>query len=255
MPEQYTYKKFRGFTIESNTQYFYDFILSPYIPRDKKELDFALSNGTHRIIEKSGMYYSVEKPDPLSFWYLEHRDLSFAVMLWEMASKNDLRLESILEWHENERQAYIYRFPRDKLDDIDFGRFGKDKKYTPDFILLPHRIENYHPQKLNAKKAVLSYIQQVTSEKIQLYPLVMRFMTNEKEGIQKTLEPTSLLSAMWYQFFLAQAGEIRLKRCSICGKWEDMEGHRESWRKHANCANYDRVRRARLKKKGSLSEE
>jgi hypothetical protein len=53
---------------------------------------------------------------------------------------------------------------------------------------------------------------------------------------------------MWYLFYLACAGEIELRRCAVCGRWEDMEGHRETWSRHANCANYERVKRSRLKK-------
>jgi hypothetical protein len=87
---------------------------------------------------------------------------------------------------------------------------------------------------------------------MRLYPLNIRFEMDEKEEVHKIIAPTSLLSAMWYQFFLAQTGEIKLRRCAICNRWEDMEGHRETWSKHANCANYDRVKRARLRKRGKV---
>jgi len=236
--------------IENNAEYFYDFILSPYIPRDGREAGFELSSGSHRIVERNGMYYRIAKPDPLSFWKLEHRDLSFSVMLWEMAVNGDPRLNGMLEWHEDIGRAYVYLFPRDKLESIDFKRLGKDDDYSPDFVLPPRRIENYHPKRFDAEKTASRYVQQETNRKMRLYPLAIRFEMDEKEEVHKIIEPTSLLSAMWYQFFLAQTGEIDLKRCSICGRWENMEGHRITWSKHASCANYGRVKRAREKKKG-----
>ena len=236
--------------IENNPEYFYDFILSPCTPKDGREADFELSGDVHRIVERDGMYYRIAKPDPLSFWKREHRDLSFSVMLWEMALNDDPRLSGILEWHEDIGRAYVYPFPRDRLESTDFERLGRDDGYSPDFVLPPRRIENYHPKRFEAKKAASRYVQRETNRKMRLYPLTVRFETDENEETHKIIEPTSLLSAMWYQFFLAQTGEVSLKRCSICGRWENMEGHRTTWSKHANCANYGRVKRAREKKKG-----
>lgn len=241
--------------IENNAEYFYDFILSPYTPRDGREANLELSSGARRIVGRDGLYYRIAKPDPLSFWKREHRDLSFAVMLWEMALNDDPRLNGILEWHEDTGRAYAYPFSRDKLESIDFGKLGKDGDYSPNFVLPPRRIENYHPGRFDAKKAALRYVQGETNKKMRLYPLNIRFETGEKEEVRKVIEPTSLLSAMWYQFFLAQTGEINLKRCSICKKWENMEGHRITWSKHANCANYGRVKKAREKKREMAGQQ
>jgi hypothetical protein len=238
--------------IENSTELLYDFILAPYTPRDEQEKNFELSIKTHRIVKKDGLLYRITKPDSLSFWKQEHRDLSFAVMLWEMISNDDPRLNDILEWNGN--RAYAYPFSRDKLDLIDFERLKKDSRYQPNFVLPPRRIEGYHPQKFNAKKAASRYIQQELNKKIRLYPLIVRFETDNKEEVHKIIQPTSLLSAMWYQLFLALSGDIRLRRCSLCKKWENMEGHRETWSKHANCANYDRVKKSRLKKRGKADE-
>jgi hypothetical protein len=51
---------------------------------------------------------------------------------------------------------------------------------------------------------------------------------------------------MWYQLYLALAGEITLRRCSICGKWEDMKEHRASWSKHKKCISYERLEKYKL---------
>jgi len=236
--------------IESNKEFTHTYILSPFIPRSEENLESVCSCGRYRITERNGQYYLISKPDPLNLWKFEHRDLSFAVMLWELASNNDPRLNGIMEWHEDTRRVYAYTFPKEKLEEIDFERFGKDEKYSPNFISPPRRIENYFPQRYDVKKAALRYVLQEAIRKLSFYPLGFELQIDEKEQINKILKPGSLLSAMWYQLFLAATGEIKLKRCSICGRWENMEGHRESWSKHANCANYDRVKRARKKKQG-----
>jgi hypothetical protein len=233
----------------SNARYSYDFILSPYTTGDERGHDAGLSDTAGRVVEKNGLRYQVTKPDPLSFWKQEHRDLSLAVMLWEMASDDDPRLNGMLEWREDTGRVYVYPVPRHRLNEVDFRRMGKDRGYSPNFVLPPRRIENYRPQRFNAKKAALAYVQREINKKMKLYPLTIRFETDERGGIHRIIEPTSLLSAMWHQFFLAQTGEIRLRRCSICGKWENMNEHRETWSKHKNCANYARVKKSRIKKR------
>lgn len=239
--------------VERNEGYEFNFLLSPLSPKDGDTLEAIRSCGRYRAIEKDGRHYVIEKPDPLSFWIQEHRDLSFAVMLWEFASNHDPRLKGILEWCEDTRRAYAYPFDREKLGEVDFEKLGKDKGYSPKFIFPPRRIENYHPQKYDAQIAASRFIQQEINRKLAIYPLETRIEIDERGQHHYVHEPSSLLSAMWFQFSLALAGEIKLKRCSICGRWENMEGHRESWSKHANCANYDRVKRARNKKKGMIS--
>jgi hypothetical protein len=62
------------------------------------------------------------------------------------------------------------------------------------------------------------------------------------------LRPSSLLSCMWYQLALAFKERIKLRRCTICGQWEDMEGHRKNWTKHKQCANNEAVKRYRKRK-------
>ena len=92
------------------------------------------------------------------------------------------------------------------------------------------------------------YIQSAINNKLSEYPLQVKFQIDEYGLLRKTLVPTSLISAMWYQLYLAVIGEIKLRRCAICEKWENMEGHRVNWSKHAACANNERVKRSRGKK-------
>jgi hypothetical protein len=244
-----------GRLIDVDRKYLFMHILVPDDHFTQKEAESIKKAADRRIIEKNERFYFLGKPDPLRFWIEEHRDLSFNVMLWEMALNDDPRLNKIVEHHEDTERVYIYKFPKEKLNEIDFKRFREDDAYSPNFIKPPYRLERYFQRGFDAQKAALRYVQDSINRKLESYPLRVSFQTGENEELHKVIEPTSLLSFMWYQFYLALAGEIQLRRCSLCGKWENMEGHRSTWTKHANCANYGRVRRARLKKRGELEED
>jgi hypothetical protein len=215
------------------------------------------------VSARDGRFCRREKADPLNFWIQEHHALSFAVMLWEMIMINDQRLKSMIDWGHGGRDIYIYKIYRHMLEEADFKRFEEEDSYKIDcsygrILMSPYYQEGdtsvpwgeYFPNgKLDARKTASLYIQVETARKLAEFPLKL-LLKREKGGkLSKALEPTSLLSAMWYQFYLAQAGDIRLRRCSICGRWEDMEGHRESWTRHKNCGNYARVKKAREKKR------
>ncbi|MDR1510825.1 MAG: hypothetical protein LBS53_14465 [Synergistaceae bacterium] len=196
----------------------YDVVFSPYVPKDERE------------------------------WRREHLKLSFAVMLWEMILKDDTRLNGIIEWNEGTKRAYVRPFPKNRLSSMDFER-GEGKIYYPHFMFPSRRIENYRLTSFDAKTAASLYIREEICRKMECYPLALRVETDDMGKIREILEPTNLLSEMWYLFFLAFSGKVKLRRCSVCGKWENMEGHRKTWSKHPNCANYQRVKRARQKKR------
>jgi hypothetical protein len=197
--------------------------------------------------ERGDAVFSPYEPKDEREWRREHLDLSFAVMLWEMILKDDKRLNGIIEWNEDTKRAYVRPCPRDMSGSADFGQ-GENDIYYPCYTLPPRLVENYHPVTFDAKDAASLYIREEICRKMRRYPPVLRFDADERGEVQRTVEPTSLLSEMWYLFFLACTGEIKLRRCSVCGRWENMEGHRDTWSKHPNCANYQRVKRARRKK-------
>jgi outer membrane phospholipase A len=57
--------------------------------------------------------FAVYEPKDEREWRREHLDLSFAVMLWEMILKDDMRLNGIIGWNEDTNSAYVRPFPRD----------------------------------------------------------------------------------------------------------------------------------------------
>ncbi|MDR1481439.1 MAG: hypothetical protein LBI74_02305 [Synergistaceae bacterium] len=174
--------------------------------------------------------------------------------------KKDPLLDGIIEWSKGNRLMIANRFSRGKLKEIDFDKFRSDDAYKLDCNIPQEVMKNIYEgvelpwlpllgHRLDAVRGASLYVQRKITQKLEQYPLKILFRSDSKARLYKTLRPTSLLSAMWYQFYLALTGGIRLRRCSICGRWENMAIHRDSWTKHANCANYNRVKKSRNKKK------
>jgi len=72
-----------------------------------------------------------------------------------------------------------------------------------------------------------------------VYPIVQ----SEEGRLAAYLKPKDLLSAMWLQFYFVLVGEKRIKRCSICGLWEDVTDKTKAWSAHAECAQRERFRK------------
>jgi hypothetical protein len=208
--------------------------------------------------KKGNQFYRRVKADPWLFWRNEQRDLSYTAMLWEMLSNKDPRLNGIIMWAHEGQRIYVYKIKKELLDEIDFEKFRTDEGYliahtiTRDLLLDTRSRDDAwmarycrYPDVTNAASV---YIQSKINQKLSEYPVQIKFGMDEDGTLRKTLVPTSLLSAMWYQLYLAMTGEIRLRRCSICKQWENMETHRNNWSKHASCANNERVKRSRSKK-------
>jgi hypothetical protein len=211
------------------------------------------------LVNRHGQAYFREPADPVDFWYDEYRDLSFCVMLWEMAAKRDPRLDCLFEFRPTKLTTDVRIIKKEELDEIDFEAWKQDREYTGDWDIGYGTVYDIgggvfrKDGSLDGVKVAKAYVQQVITGKLEKYPLFLKFESRNGD-LSKVLVPSNLLSFMWYQLYLAQTGEINLRRCSICGKWENMEGHRSTWTKHANCANYGRVKRARAKRRAQEKE-
>jgi hypothetical protein len=219
-----------------------------------------LVTGFVNVVDGKRLY--ARTTESRQFWYKEHFDLSFAVMVWEFILNNDVdSLRKIVIW-QGQKRAVIMKFRRDTLGEIytrDDGaisyptfdeknnlriNLGFEVLFDADLNMrswAPHRFP--YPDIINPARL---FIQTEVNTKLHEYPLQIALTLNEHGELEKRLYPTSLLSAMWYQLYLALAGEITLRRCSICGKWEDMSGHRVNWSKHKKCISYERIKKYNL---------
>lgn len=225
-------------------------------------LKWANEHGRLINVESTGNDCRV-KSNSLDFWMMEHKDLSFAVMLWEMWSNNDTRLDGFFEWTVEDK-IYVHHINPARLSEIDFEQFKTDQTYraaysiektllynaqNPKSAWIPRFCEN------SAKNAAFIYIQLQICLKLNAYRVRLDIYPPNCGELQERLEASSLLSAMWYQLHLALSGNMQLRRCSLCGKWENMAWHRSTWTRHANCANIIRVRHTRCNKKNEEAKK
>jgi hypothetical protein len=170
-----------------------------------------------------------------SFWLREHRDLAFAVMVWELAARNDEKnLGKIIRWSDRKTGAFVHYAHEGLKPEV---LFNEDiRPWASDLYRYPEVI-----------RPALLYVRKTINEKLQEYPVNIILQIDEEGKVHQRLQPSSLLAAMWYQFNLILVGERKIRRCSICGKWENMEGHRDSWKTHIKCASNKRVERFRKK--------
>ena len=197
--------------------------------------------------------------ESLSFWLHEHRDLSFAVMVWELAANKDVgRLRKIIRWFDRDTKIEICHVKKASLDKLDIDRLSDDN-YRKEHIFGENVLfdRNTHPGSLkhmfrypDVIRPALFYVQKIINRKAREHPLhvVLQFDEFDDQGkLRKQFQPTSMLSIMWYQFYLVVAGDEALRRCAVCGQWENMRDHRDSWKKHKTCASHERVKRFRKK--------
>jgi hypothetical protein len=212
-----------------------------------------------KVVDGKRLY--VRTTESRQFWYKEHFDLSFAVMVWEFILNNDVdSLRKIVIWQGHKR-VVIMKFRRDALDEIhtcDDGAINYptfDEKNNLGFEVLfdaDNNLRSWAPQRFPCPDIINPaklFVQTEVNAKLRKYPLQIALTLNEHGELEKRLYPTSLLSAMWYQLYLALAGEITLRRCSICGQWENMSGHRVNWSKHRKCISYKRIEKYNLNRK------
>jgi len=170
-----------------------------------------------------------------NFWYKEHAELAYATKMWDSWETRDKEsLGEMLRWFR-------------KNTSMELLRLGRRETFFGPKLIRPWAAKLFRfPDILGPAKLC---VEETVNQKLIEYPLRLELIRNEKGDIKKCLRPSSLLSAMWYQLYLVLNGEIKLKRCASCCKWEDMKNHRSNWTKHKNCAIRERVRKCRDKQK------
>jgi hypothetical protein len=188
-------------------------------------------------------------------------------MLWELGSNGDEENLKKMIWRSpDERKILIFALNREQLKIIDMDKVRNDREYREknNVVVVPYYDLD---RDINAWRAEFfatygefevaeSFIVDCIANHQKGYPfralLTVNFETFKKtkhafpsvEWMQ-TFCLESLLSVMYYQLSLALTGKLHLRRCDLCGNWEDMSGHNKNWRRHSTCANAERVRRHR----------
>jgi ribosomal protein S13 len=238
-----------------------------------------------KTIHHSGFIYTLKDgrkgygqlSESSRFWRKEHEDLSFAFLLWELATLRDTEnLKKIVQWDSVNPRVIVCKTQKQRLSamnadvninelkDDDLQRLQNDIQHLKEQgisgweVLFDDKYIHPWASKIYRYPDVIGpallYVQLRVNGKLKAYPLNFVTRINEQGKYLNVLEPTSLLSAMWYQFLMVLKGDVKIRRCDVCGRWEDMKTHRDNWHRHRSCANAQRVAKSRRKAKETEKE-
>lgn len=185
------------------------------------------------------VFYPLEG-ESLHFWQREIRQMALAVQLWRwLEDKNVEALKKIIRWDGVEFGGSVEVLVKYRLGGVENLLASENynnvifKRFRPGELILPAKC----------------LLQNIINVKLKRYPANPRLLLNEANELAPYIYPESLLSAMWLQFLRAVTGERKFRQCKVCLKWEDATGRNKNWQAHPECANRERVRRAREKAK------
>lgn len=173
--------------------------------------------------------------ESIEFWRREIADMHVVVDLWNaLKQKNTYKLNQFITWEDKEEVKYILGTQKsgflNKLNSP-FSRFNFGDVFLPAQYVIQNEI----------------------NVKLGKYPTNPRLIMDNKNQLKQYLTPSSLLAAMWFQFYQAVTGEKLFKRCEVCRKWEDVTNNKVTWSKHPECAGRERAANYRERKKEILN--
>lgn len=219
--------------------------------------------------EKTEAYQTVFG-ESLRFWQHEIQDMAWTVQVWEALKEKDVEfLKRVIYWSGNEAVGCVLvNIPREALTQFENAEEVLEatrpnnwdylRAYLPEPEEIPLSVSSswlatewtnreilsrFKPGDLHLPAQYL--VQSRINKKLKKYVTKPRLLLDEKNQLKPYLMPENLLAAMWYQFYLAAVGEKRFKRCSVCGRWEDVTEKTVAWTKHEACANRERVEKYR----------
>lgn len=205
-----------------------------------------------------------------AFWLCEHWLLRAANLLWDWIRTNDLQalakvIRNIDSFDSNWEYTLgdlpvVDRFLAGELNfDYEYPVHAKPFSFriqvcfdhSHDATLLMHgTLSMYSAGRFvyptrTKEAAMLFLINIINAQFSRLRTGPIAVYNDKQDCIEQRWLPSSLLAAMWFQFFQVVTGEKVIKQCPICLKWSDVTHIKDSWKKHRECANWDRVTRLR----------
>jgi hypothetical protein len=236
------------------------------IPENSIEPSKPIHSSGFESNTKSGKTGFLQCTESLPFWQREHNFLGSTIFLWELVVDQDIeRLGKLVKWQDTGTTLKVLGIRKDLFDAVDFEKIWNDESYgeadkyinryraqygayvTTTYVKEDERWSSPLFRSPEIIRPALYNIQRAIMAKLRTFPVNIDLRMDTNGQIYKILKPTSLLSAMWYQFSQVLVGELKIRRCSICQQWESMRGHRDTWRTHTKCASNKRVERFRKK--------
>lgn len=198
----------------------------------------------------------------LSRWHEEIQASVIAHHLWECIKVDDRRsLRQHFKWHPT------------KFDvDLSIGIQGKEvlsrthpyvqNMPTPELVLPAHAhntwlIDEHEAEALRsvgwnsgdvlgpARLALMN----IVNPRLQEY-CHPRLYLDKDRGFVGHLTPINLLGCIWMQFYLSIIGQLKLRRCTVCGIEMDVTESRGTKKMHVRCSKSRRMQKWRRARKG-----
>jgi hypothetical protein len=233
------------------------------------EGEFLLPSASKSVFERTEVdlgllaikdYVEMGVPESEDFYIAMHESFVVASIIWESLAVKDKNSIHKLFNINRERTRAIF-FPRSKVllnkieSEKDLTRINEEAiqkgKFAVFFDIREGKgLKEYEKCKpLDDFGIAEQYLKWVVGLFLKVHPVTLHYEET------RVLRPTSLISCLWHQLSLALDRKINLRRCDICGQWEDMANHRSNWKAHKHCANREAVKRHRKKKKEKKDSE
>lgn len=185
---------------------------------------------------QSGLIFT----DTLTSWQNEIHQIKQAVQIWEwLKDDNRNALRKVIVWSKDCKSVEYVVSEGLSIEVSSESKREVFARFPTGGVVLPAQ----------------HLIQILINKKLETHSIMPRLFMDDTNHLVGYLTPSSLLSAMWLQFYLAVIGEREYKRCSICGLWADTTEKRRNWNRHEECANRERVAKHRKKKREKEAAE
>jgi len=189
-------------------------------------------------------------------WDIERKELKMAFQVWEwIQNKETGKLKEHVIRDKGEVSFQYYVIGEDEIT----GDRGKawEEAYSRKEVVL---FECYMPL-LGGKEAfrifndpydlilpAKYFLATLTASKLQSNLIAIPLVTRE-DNFKFHLRATTLLQTLWFQFFRFLTGDVKFRRCEICGDLMDVTNYRENKRVHDECSRKIRNQRYWQKQK------
>ncbi len=235
-------------------------------------LEFACKHG--HLGSRVPLFSSIDSKNAIwgesfLFWRRQQWLLKNALRLWDWIKFNDVKnLARVINWVERDNYK-IVKYQLGSPKEIDIFTSGRNHWSGYQYIigssyLMPfwddekkeHHIlhgEMYIGYQKDCipgdlKIPAIRLLQEIiNTQTAEFRTSIVLYWDEQRNCYTQRLIPSSLLAAMWYQLSQYVSGERQIKQCIICHQWVDVTNvkGKESWTKHRECANWDRVTKLR----------
>lgn len=202
-------------------------------PTEEGILAFADEHG--RLEDRIMFIYYEDESDPETVtgeyvatfdeWVCEIKDMADALNLRELIKKQDKKGLSQLVSIEDGEVYYRRQKPAGRSNGIPIAS-DVQRRMLPGDLTIP----------------AMLVLKNKVNRKLRINQVTDQLRLNENNALEGFRSPTSLLAAMWMQFYYYVQGLTDFKPCSLCGEWEAMynpdgtKRHNENWTMHKECA-------------------